>query len=237
MIVALYARVSTDDKGQDPQTQMDIIRQTAQARGYEVYGEYVDHASGKDPNRPQWKSVMELARLGRLDGIMALRVDRVMRSVTHLSTTIDNLALYKRADGNVGVALIFNDFELDPQNPNSKLVVNMLGAIAEWERSIISARTREGLAQRKKNGVVLGKKRRDDIPIHKIALMRLGGDSWNGISKTLNIPRTTLLDRRAEIESEVERCRITGDASDNMTDNGGVETPVTPLNIPSEGAN
>lgn len=46
--VALYARVSTDDKGQDPYNQMDIIRPIAERRGYEIVGEYVDYASGRD---------------------------------------------------------------------------------------------------------------------------------------------------------------------------------------------
>lgn len=46
--VALYARVSTDDKGQDPYNQMDIIRPIAERRGYVIVGEYVDYASGRD---------------------------------------------------------------------------------------------------------------------------------------------------------------------------------------------
>ena len=239
MIVALYARVSTDDKGQDPYTQIEIIKNTARMRGYEIYGEYVDYASGKDANRPQWKEIMRLASEGRLDGIMALRIDRVMRSVVHLETTIENLMIYTRAtkvEGKEvkGVSLIFNDFDFDPSNPNSKLVVQMLSAIAEWERNIISVRTREGMAHRKKEGVKFGKKARDDVPIRKIALMRLRGDSWNGISKTLGIPRTTILERREAIENEVKVCREGMVSPDTLTDREGTVDD-TPFIYPPEG--
>lgn len=220
--VVLYARVSTDDKGQDPYTQIDILKKTASARGYEIVGEYVDYASGKDANRPQWKEVMRIASEGKIDGIMALRVDRVMRSVKHLTTTIENLSLYTKSSGGKGVSLLFNDYDFDPNNPNSKLVLTFLSAIAEWEREIISTRTKEGMQHRKSQGVHFGKKLRDDVPIRRIALMRIRGDSWSAISKSLGIPRTTILDRRKEIEGDIEVCRKGGIVSDTPTDEVGV---------------
>lgn len=220
--VVLYARVSTADKGQDPYTQIDILKKTAQIRGFEIVGEYVDYASGKDANRPQWKEVMEIASKGKIDGIMALRVDRVMRSVKHLTSTIDTLSACKRAGKGKGVSLIFNDFDFDPNNPNSKLVFTFLSAIAEWEREIISTRTREGIQHRISQGKKFGKKERTDIPLRKIALMRIRGDSWNSIAQTLGIPRTTILDRRKQIEEEVEVCRSTGIDLSGLSDEVGV---------------
>ena len=224
MIVALYARVSTDDKGQDPYTQIDILKRTAAVRGFEIYGEYVDYASGKDANRPQWKELMRVASEGKIDGIMALRVDRVMRSVKHLTTTIENLSLYKRTTGEKGVALLFNDFDFNPNDPNSRLVFMFLSAIAEWEREIISTRTKEGMEDRKQQGVKFGKKLRDDIPLRRISLMRLRGDSWNSIAKSLGIPRTTILERRKIIEADMEVCRNTGVTFDTLTKGEGVGT-------------
>lgn len=217
MRVVLYARVSTKDKGQDPDNQLRILRDIAAQRDYYVVGEYVDYASGKDANRPQWKNVMEIANKRKIDGIFALRLDRIMRSVKHLCNTIDQLTA-------ANVTLIFSDMTFDPKDPTSRLTINFLSAIAEWERQIISARTTEGLENRKAKGVKLGKKKRDDIPLRTIALMRIEGKSWYAISKELNIPRTTMHDRSEEIE------RIIADAmSDNVptsvivTDNGGVE--------------
>ena len=186
--VALYARVSTDDKGQDPFNQMDIIRRIANQRGYEVVGEFADHASGKDPNRPEWQKVMDLARLHRIDAIMALRLDRVMRSVQHLCRVIEDLKDYK-------VRLLFSDMEFDPKSPNSVLTINILSSIAQWEREMLSARTREGLARRRTLGVKLGRRTRNDIPVHKVALMRSQGMSWREIARAVDIPESTLRTR------------------------------------------
>lgn len=203
--VALYQRVSTDDKGQDPYTQIGIIKEIAERRGYEIVGEFVDYASGKDPNRPQWKNVMQMAYQHKIEGIMALRVDRVMRSVQHLCAVIENLKAYN-------VALIFSDFQLDPNSPNSMLTVNILSSIQEWERQMISARTREGLAHRKAKGIKLGRKYRDDIPIRDIARLRAEGKGWKAIQKETGIPRSTLAEpnRRKQIDKLEQEIRQAG---------------------------
>lgn len=65
---------------------------------------------------------MQMAYQHKIEGIMALRVDRVMRSVQHLCAVIENLKAYN-------VALIFSDFQLDPNSPNSMLTVNILSSI------------------------------------------------------------------------------------------------------------
>ena len=199
MRVSLYARVSTDDKGQDPETQMDIIRDIAKRRGYEIEGEYIDFASGKDANRPQWKVIMTKVENNEIDGVMALRLDRVMRSVKHLCSTIEMMEKHD-------VRLIFSDMEFDPKNPNSALTINILSSIAEWERQIIGQRTREGLNHRKNNGATLGREKRD-IPIHRIALMRINGLGWKTIATQLDIPRTTIKGREKDIAAEIDKIR------------------------------
>ena len=193
--VVLYARVSTDNKDQDPETQLDIIRPIAERRGYKVVGEYMDFKSGKDANRPQWKIVMDMARNGQIDGIMALRLDRIMRSVMHLCEVIKELEKYN-------VRLIFSDLEFDPKNPNSALTINILSAIAQWEREIIYARVKEGMNHRKSKGQVFGKAKRD-IPVH--------GLGWKTIADQLDIPRTTIKGREEDINAEIEKIKGVSD--------------------------
>lgn len=195
MRVALYARVSKDD-GQTPENQIDILRDLAARRGYDIAGEYVDRASGKDPNRPAWREVMDLARTHTIDAIMAVRVDRVMRSVVHLTDVLSKLEVYR-------VALIFSDMDYDPKTPAGQLMITIVSAIAQWERQIISARTVEGLNHRKAQGKVLGRKRRDDVPIREIALMRTDGTSWARISEITGIPKSTILGHRDDIATAV----------------------------------
>jgi len=193
MKVALYARVSTDNTTQDETLQLPRLREMASRRDYEVVAEYTDKASAKDGNRPAFKDMMVAASRHEFDAIMATKLDRIMRSVVHLSTTMEQLEVYN-------VALIFGDLDINPRTPNGQLVVNVVGAIAQWERQIISSRTSEGMQARKARGTKFGKKVRDDIPIKEIARMRIDGKGWAAISKEMNIPKSTILDRRALIE-------------------------------------
>ena len=156
MKVALYARVSTEDKGQNPENQLDILRGIAKREGLEVYREYVDYASGKDPNRPQFQMMREAAKRREFEAIYAVRLDRIMRSVTHLNALLQEMKQYR-------VSLRFSDMVFDYDNPSSMLVFQVLAAIAEWERGIISARTREGLQHAKNQGKKLGRSYRDDL--------------------------------------------------------------------------
>lgn len=211
MKIGLYARVSTEN-GQDPETQMDIIREIAKRRGYEIEGEYMDFKSGKDANRPQWKILMQKVENNEIDGIMALRLDRVMRSVKHLCDTITIMKEHH-------AKLIFSDMEFDPENPNSQLTINILGAIAEWEREIISTRTREGMQHRIAKGQRFGKAQRE-LPIHTIALMRINNMGWKAIADKLGIPKSTIIDRRKDIDTEIESIKgsdkvsVVGEGSD-----------------------
>lgn len=196
LTVALYARVSTDDKGQNPEVQLDVLRRIAESRGFTIFREYVDYASGKDANRPQFQLMMSDASKHRFDAIFAVRIDRIMRSLSNLSSIVQDLQRYH-------VKLMFTDFELDPSNPSSTLVFNVLSSIAEWEREIISKRTKEGLSHAANNGKIIGRRKRE-LPIRKIALMVIEGYNLTKISKTIGIPRTTLYDHKHDIDSEIE---------------------------------
>ena len=199
MKVALYVRVSTDNTGQDETLQLPRLREIAQARGYEIFHEYQDQASAKDGNRPKFKEMMAAASEHKFDVIMATKLDRIMRSVVHLNTTMDNLSVYN-------VSLICLDIgEINPSTPNGRLQMNIIASIAEWERGIISARTSEGIQARKARGQTFGRKKRDDIPLSAIALMRQNGIGWSSISQELGIPKSTLLDRREDIEKATKR--------------------------------
>lgn len=73
--VALYARVSTTDKGQDPETQLMQLREYAQRRDFKVVGEFIDHASGTTENRTQYKFMMEAAKKRKIDVVLVWRYD------------------------------------------------------------------------------------------------------------------------------------------------------------------
>ncbi len=192
MKVAIYVRVST--KKQDETNQLPVLRDIARNRGFEVHREYSDEASAKDANRPGWKGLIQDASKHMFDAILVTKLDRVMRSLLQLNITMNNLQAY-------GVKLICADIgEIDYSTPMGKVQMQIIGAIAEWEREIIVQRTREGIEAKRARGVHLGRKKRDDIPIDTIATLRMTGSSWRSITRDLRIPKTTLMRRKEEVE-------------------------------------
>jgi len=82
--VAIYARVSTIDRGQDPETQLRVLRDYAARRGFVPAGAYVDYASGRRDDRPQYQALLAAARPRRIDVVLVWRYDRFARSTQAL---------------------------------------------------------------------------------------------------------------------------------------------------------
>ena len=123
-----------------------------------------------------------------------------MRSLMQLLTIFETFQHY-------GVMIITLDQGiLDLKSPNGRLQVQLLGMLAEWEKELISDRTKEALAQKKAQGIKLGRPVAK-LPIHTIALMRVAGNTWGEIAKNLQIPPTTLKNHRREICKEIEEIR------------------------------
>ena len=81
---AIYARVSTVDGRQDPETQLRQLREYAERRGFPVTAEYVDHASGSRNDREQYRAMLEAARRRQFDVLLVWRYDRFARSMREL---------------------------------------------------------------------------------------------------------------------------------------------------------
>lgn len=149
---ALYARVSTTD--QDGSSQIARLRAWADREGRQVTIERTDEATGKNVRRPGLEAIMQEARGHHIRSVAVAKVDRWARSVLDLSSTLHELR-------DLGVEWVAVDQGLrispDRSDPTSKLILDVLGAVAEWEASIISERTRQGLAHRKALGVRLGR--------------------------------------------------------------------------------
>jgi DNA invertase Pin-like site-specific DNA recombinase len=89
--VALYARVSTKQHGQDPETQLIKLREFAQHRQLEIAGEYVDLGwSGANERRPQLERLMADAKRKKFNVVLVARFDRFARSTKHLLTHISH---------------------------------------------------------------------------------------------------------------------------------------------------
>ena len=149
--VALYARVSTAEQHVEPQ--LHALRQYAAARGLEVAGEYVDHGvSGAKDRRPALDKLMADARRRRFDLLVVTKLDRLARSVHHLTSLGRELEA-------LGIDLVVLDQAIDTSTPSGRLLFHVLGSIAEFERDLIRERTGAGLAAARRRGVRFGRPR------------------------------------------------------------------------------
>jgi len=193
---ALYARVSTLDKGQDPQMQLRELREYCQRRGWTVTGEYVDvGVSGSKDSRPELNRLMTDAHRRNFDAVLVWRFDRFARSVSHLLRALETFK-------SQGIEFISYSEQMDTSTPTGKMIFTVLGAVAELERSLIIERVRAGVRNARAKGKRLG---RPTVSIDRarIASMRSGGASWRVISTELGISLGTLHRLCSKIPSEL----------------------------------
>jgi DNA invertase Pin-like site-specific DNA recombinase len=182
--VAVYARVSTTNHGQDVGLQTRELRQFAEARGWIVAGEYIDAGvSGAKDSRPELNRLMADAHKRRFDVVCVWRFDRFARSVSHLLRALETFKA-------LGIDFVSYSEQMDTSTPAGKMVFTVLGAVAELERSLIVERVRAGLRNAKAKGKKLGRPR-VTVDAAKIASLRATGASWQTITCQLCISAGT----------------------------------------------
>src|SRR5215469_11357115 len=148
---AIYVRVSTDK--QTGENQIRELRQIAERRGWEVVEEYRDAgisgAKGRD-NRPGLDQMLKDAGKRRFDVVMAWAIDRLGRSLIDLLGTIQTLEA-------CGADLYLDQQSIDTTTPAGKLMFQVTGAFAEFERSMIRQRVNAGLKRAVEQGKQLGR--------------------------------------------------------------------------------
>ena len=182
--VAIYARVSTDRQTTD--SQLHELREFVRRAKWNVYREYTDTGySGKNTQRPAFTEMLNDARRRQFDLLLVWKLDRLSRSLRDLITTLDELGL-------LGIDFISYDNQLDTSSPSGKLVFNIIGAVAEFERDIIRERVRAGLANARRNGKKLGRPRIPQKVRKKVIKLRERGLSNRAIGKDLRIAESTV---------------------------------------------
>ncbi len=158
MKVAIYCRVSTEE--QDADKQEYICKEYCKNNNHEVFRVYKDTISGKEISRPEFNIMLDDMRRYKFRGIVVTKLDRIGRSLKHLLSLFDEFFTKK-------VEFIAVTQNIDTSTSAGKLQMQIMGAFAEFERNIISERTKEGMRgaknvgkrgkdkrQRKKRGVL-----------------------------------------------------------------------------------
>ena len=128
--VALYARVSTCNGQQDPELQLRELREYARLRGLTIVGEHVDRISGSKDSRPALNRLMADASQRKFDAVLVWKLDRFGRSLRHLVNALAELEA-------LGLTFISLRDNLDLSTPSGRLMFQIIGAMAEFERSLI----------------------------------------------------------------------------------------------------
>lgn len=134
--VAIYCRVSTEE--QDADKQEFICKEYCQRNSLEIFKVYKDIISGKTTSRPEFNQMLQDMRDYKFDIVMVTKLDRLGRSLQHLLSLFDEFQK-KKIDF---VAVTQN---IDTSTSTGKLQMQIMGAFAEFERNLISERTKEGL--------------------------------------------------------------------------------------------
>jgi DNA invertase Pin-like site-specific DNA recombinase len=177
--VALYARVSTLH-GQNPEMQLAELREYALRRGWDVSGEYVDLGiSGSKESRPELNKMIAAAHARAFDAVVCWKLDRLGRSLKHLVTTIEDLQAY-------GVAFVSLRDNLDLSTPSGRLMMHIIGAMAQFERELIRERVTAGIHAARARGKRIGRPRAY-VNVDKVRELRGQGIPWREISRRMGI--------------------------------------------------
>lgn len=150
--VALYARVSTRGDTQNPVTQLLPLRDWADREGVDPT-EFVDWASAADMRgRAAWSLLLADCRSGKVKAVAVLRLDRAFRSSVELHTTLAEWQL-------LGIEFVSLRESFDTATPAGRLMLGMIGVLAEFERELIRDRIRDGMQRAKAEGKKIGRPR------------------------------------------------------------------------------
>jgi DNA invertase Pin-like site-specific DNA recombinase len=172
-----YARVSTEDQSLEAQ-----LAELRAAGCSEIYSE---QASGKRDNRAELANALRALREG--DTLVVTRLDRLGRSLSHLIHTVADL-------GKRGIKFESRADNIDTSSAGGELAFHMFAAFAQFERRLISERTKSGLAVARKRGKLGGRKASMTIAQLRTAKRLLDDPkiSSTEVAKTYGVSRSTL---------------------------------------------
>jgi DNA invertase Pin-like site-specific DNA recombinase len=178
---ALYARISTRDKGQDVENQLTQLREFAARQGWAIVHEFIDRESGSTADRTEFQSMFHDASQRKFDLLLFWSLDRlsregVLETLQHLNRLTSYGVNYRS----------FTEQYFDSCGIFKDAVISILATIAKQERIRISERVRAGLDRARSKGKRLGRPRVSP-DASKITALREAGRSWPQIAKQLGV--------------------------------------------------
>jgi len=171
MRVIGYARVSSKD--QDLEIQINEIRKYCQYRGFDLVKMYTDKASGKNIDRVGFEDMMQVLHKKTFDaeGVVVHKIDRIGRNLKNLIDIIDDFS-----KNHIQFMSITDN--IDTTTPQGKFLFHLMGAFAEYERTLINERTGLGIKAALEKGIRFGR------PKKRVDMDAIKADIAAGIPKT-----------------------------------------------------
>jgi DNA invertase Pin-like site-specific DNA recombinase len=176
MRCAIYARVSTKDKGQETDNQLLALREFAAKQGWKIVEEFVDHESGATNERPQFQRMFQAASQRKFDVLLFWSLDRLSREgVLETLQHLNRLTSY-----GVGYRS-FTEQYFDSCGIFKDAVISILATVAKQERIRISERVKAGQSRARLQGKRIGRPK-STVSVSEIAKLRAEGLSYQAIA-------------------------------------------------------
>lgn len=194
-VAAVYARVSTKDKGQEVENQLRQLREFAALQGWTIFREYVDHETGSTDDRAEFQAMFQEASQRKFDVLLFWALDRLSREgVLETLQHLNRLTSY-----GVGYRS-FTEQYFDSCGIFKDAVIAIIATVAKQERVRISQRVKAGLETARAKGKTLGRPRAK-LDTARIVTLRSQGHGWKKIAREMGCGVSTVL--RAAQEGSV----------------------------------
>ena len=182
--IAVYLRVSTDHQTHD--SQEAELRQYCEHRHWSNVQWFTDVGSGAKQSRSGLMQLMGQVYRGKVDVVVTFKLDRLARSLSHLAQIIAELQAHH-------VALVCPSQGIDTShsNPAAQLQINILAAVAQFERELITERVKAGVKAAQQRGVKMGRPSKNQRHVEQVKTLVQKGASAAEISRFLGIPYST----------------------------------------------
>jgi DNA invertase Pin-like site-specific DNA recombinase len=182
---AIYTRVSTDD--QTTASQEHELRAYCDRRGWREVEIYSDQISGAKFVRSGLDALMAAVRAGKVERIIVFKLDRLGRSLPHLALILDELGRH-----NVALIATTQGIDTSSSNPVGRLQLNVLMAVAEFEREIIRERVNAGLSAARARGTKLGRRASHKWTPADVKALKARGLGVRAIARELKIAASSV---------------------------------------------
>jgi DNA invertase Pin-like site-specific DNA recombinase len=170
---------------QDPDIQLHALRAYSRNRGATAI-EFVDQTSGRKDSRPALNELMRAARRREVDAVVITKLDRLARSIRHLSTLVLELE-------SLEVDLVVLDQAIDTATPAGRLLLNVLGSIAEFEADLIRERVIAGIENARRKGVAIGRPTKlRETEVLRARQLRAAGLSLRQVGRAVGASASTV---------------------------------------------